>query len=49
MTTLKNNLPLVDDLHIKREDPLEEDRIIEQKVRETRHGKHHYFRINKKE
>ncbi|CAL8994908.1 unnamed protein product [Prunus brigantina] len=41
-------LPSVDDLRIEREEPLQEDCILEQKVRETRHGKYAYFRIGSK-
>ncbi|CAL9018113.1 unnamed protein product, partial [Prunus brigantina] len=41
-------LPSVDDLKIEREDLLQEDWIMEQKVRETRHGKYEYFRIGRK-
>ena len=41
-------LPSVDDLKIELEDPLLKDCILEQKVRETRHGKYEYFRIGSK-
>ncbi|CAL2257437.1 unnamed protein product [Prunus armeniaca] len=41
-------LPSVDDLKIEQEDPLQEDCNLEQKVRETRHGKYEYFHIGKK-
>ncbi|CAL8152322.1 unnamed protein product [Prunus armeniaca] len=41
-------LPSVNDLKIEREDPLQEDCIMEQKVRETRHGKYEYFCIGRK-
>lgn len=39
------HLPSIDDLCIKQEDPLEEDYILEQKIRETRRGKHKYFTL----
>ena len=41
-------LPSVDDLKMEREDPLEEDCILEHKVRETRNGKYETFRIGRK-
>ena len=41
-------LPSVDDLKIELEDPLLKDCILEQEVRETRHGKYEYFRIGRK-
>ncbi|CAL8998775.1 unnamed protein product [Prunus brigantina] len=41
-------LPSVDDLRIEREEPLQEDCILEKKVRETRHGKYEYFHIGSK-
>ncbi|CAL2244419.1 unnamed protein product [Prunus armeniaca] len=41
-------LSSVDDLWIEREDRLHEDCILEQKVRETRHGQYEYFRIGSK-
>ncbi|KAI5353253.1 hypothetical protein L3X38_006146 [Prunus dulcis] len=41
-------LPSVDALRIEQEDPLYEDCLLEQKVRETRHGKYEYFCIGRK-
>ncbi|KAM1507548.1 hypothetical protein TB2_016615 [Malus domestica] len=43
-----SRLPSVDDLRMEEEDHLEEDIILEQRVRETRRGKYENFRIGKK-
>ena len=42
------HLPSIDDLKMEREDPLEDNCILEQKVHETRHRKHEYFHIGRK-
>ncbi|KAI5317368.1 hypothetical protein L3X38_037075 [Prunus dulcis] len=43
------HLPNVDYLKIEREDPLQEDCILKQMVRETQHGKYKYFCIGRKD